>query len=352
MAPKLEPFANCPALDGYHCQSGSLAKMYHYHGHPLSEDVLFGLGSGMGFIYWHMKGKPDKGIEEYIFVGGRGNTKNFFQDIGKRTGVVIEKKSTGSEKKAEKALLEKLEAGEPVMVFGDMGFLPWFEMPEGYHFGGHTFTLCGYDGKGTCLAADMDQRATGLKKGFHHEITLEQLRKARGSKFKPFPPKNAYLEFDFGGYRDPGQDDIYSAMRDTVEVMLNPPIKNIGVKGMRHAAKEILKWPDKLSEHSLRSHLFNLYIFIEIGGTGGGCFRYIYARFLKEAAKITGNKSLNAVAETIDASGQAFSEIGMLFENAVKDKKLEEKIELASARFLDIAEMEKGGFKALEDAIG
>lgn len=28
---------------------------------------------------------------------------------------------------------------EPVMLFGDMGFLPWFEFPQEYHFGGHTF---------------------------------------------------------------------------------------------------------------------------------------------------------------------------------------------------------------------
>ena len=76
------PFDNCPALDGYHCQSNSLAKMYHNHGHPVTEEMLLGLGSDMGFIYWHMEGSPKPGMGEYIFVGGRGNTKNFFQDIG------------------------------------------------------------------------------------------------------------------------------------------------------------------------------------------------------------------------------------------------------------------------------
>ena len=52
---ELHPFPNCPALDGYHCQTNSLAKIFHYHGHPLSEDMMLGLGSGMGFIFWHQK---------------------------------------------------------------------------------------------------------------------------------------------------------------------------------------------------------------------------------------------------------------------------------------------------------
>ena len=85
--------------------------------------MLLGLGSGMGFLYWHQKGTSP-------FIGGRGNLKNFFQDLGLRTGVDIKVTTTSSEKKAERALLENLSKKEPVMVYGDMGYLPWFELPE------------------------------------------------------------------------------------------------------------------------------------------------------------------------------------------------------------------------------
>ncbi len=190
---EIKPFDNCPPLDGYHCVTSSLKKIFHHYDHPLSEDMLLGLGAGMGFIYWHMK----MGSSDYVFIGGRGNNKNFFNDLGKRTGVKTEVKSTSSAKKAETTLLEKLTKKEPVMIFGDMGFLPWFEFPQEYHFGGHTFVVCGYDGKSTVLASDIDQKASGLKKGFYFPISLEQLGKARGSTYKPFPSKNAYLEFDF-----------------------------------------------------------------------------------------------------------------------------------------------------------
>ena len=174
-APAMEPLPGFAALDGCHCISSSLARIFHHAGHPLSEEMLLGLGAGMGFVYWRMK----FGDQESVFVGGRSNLKNYFQDLGKRTGVVIREKQTSSAIKAEKELLRSLAAKTPVMLGGDMGMLPWFELPADYHFGGHTFVACGYDGHDTVLCSDIDQKASGVKKGFFAPITLDQLRKAR-----------------------------------------------------------------------------------------------------------------------------------------------------------------------------
>lgn len=344
----VRPFENCPALDGYHCQTNSLAKIFHYHNHPLSEDMLLGLGSGMGFIYWKMK----MGSSTYVILGGRANNKNFFADVGKRTGVEIRPLSTGSAKKAEASLLLKLEKKEPVMLFGDMGFLPWFHFPQEYHFGGHTFVVCGYDADSAAvLASDMDQFASGLKKGFYAPITLEQLREARGSGFKPFPPKNMYLEFDFSAYRKPGTEEIHAAIKQTVEAQMNPPIKNMGVKGLRHASEELLKWPDMFEEYELRMNLFSIYIFIEIGGTGGGCFRYMYSRFLKESAKITRDNRLSKSAEGFERAGDMFSEIGLLFKESEKAVDLDQRIRKASSMFHTVAELEENIYSELSGIV-
>jgi hypothetical protein len=339
----IKPFDNCPALDGYHCQTNSLAKMYHFNNHPLSEEMLFGLGAGMGFIYWKMK----FGESTYIFIGGRGNNKDFFIDVGRRTGVKIDLKSTSSIKRAEASLLEKLEKEEPVMLFGDMGYLPWFEFPEEYHFGGHTFVVCGYDGINTALASDMDPKVSGLKKGFYYPVTLEQLKKARSSPHKPFPPKNTYLELDFKRFHQPAAGDIYSSIRQTIEFLLHPPIKNIGVKGLRHTAKEILKWPDIFEGFDLRMNLFNIYIFFEIGGTGGGCFRYMYSRFLKEAAQITKNNKLLESAEKMQKAGELYTDIGLLFKETEKMDAINDRIQKASDVFLNIAELEENVYTEL-----
>ena len=347
----IEPFEKCPALDGYHCQTNSLAKIYHFYGCPLSEDMLLGLGAGMGFIYWQMKGNKKLNIPDFIFIGGRGNTKNFFEDLGKRTGVVIRQYSTSSQKKAEQTLLETLRKKQPMMVYADMGFLPWFELPKDYHFGRHTFVVCGYDGKETVLASDIDQNASGRKKGFYSQITLEQLRKARGSIHKPFPPKNAYLEFDFRRFHHPTKKDIFSSITQTIETMLHPPISNIGVAGMKKTSTMLRKWPDMFSDYDLRMNLFSLYIFIEIGGTGGGCFRYMYSRFLEESSKISESKELKDAAEKINESGKLFSEIGMLFKNAETDPGLKDKIKIACEKFEKIADIEEETFNSLKSIV-
>ena len=334
----IKPFKNCPVLDGYHCQTNSLAKIYHFHGHPLSEDMLLGLGAGIGFIYWHQKGA-------YPFVGSsRGNNRDFFDDIGKRTSVKIKVISTASEKKAEEALLKKLLLKEPVMVFGDMGYLPWFDFPPDYHFGGHAFLICGYDGDTAVLVSDMDPKTSGPKKGFYSTISLEQLRKARNSKYKPFPPKNTYLEFDFKDCKLPGKAEVYSAIRQNMMELLNPPISNLGVKGIRRTAKEIGRWRDLFDEKELRFNLFSLYIFIEIGGTGGGSFRYMYSRFLKEAAGITGNDKLFRAAEMVNESGKIFTRIGLMFEDAENVTDLDDRIKTAQGLFLEAADSEEAAF--------
>jgi len=342
--PTLAPFANCPALDGCHCITASLAKIFHHAGHPVSEDMLLGLGAGMGFIYWQMK----LAGETMIFVGGRGNLKGFYQDLARRTGVHIAEKTTSSAKKAEEALLRSLAAQRPVFLGADMGLLPWFDLPAGYHFGGHAFVACGYDGHQTILGADVEQKAAGIKKGFYAPITLDQLRKARNSPFKPFPPQNLWLEFDFSGFHAPGRKEIAESIAQAVDAHLNPPIKNFGVSGMRHTASQLLKWPSLFNDNELRMNLFNLYIFIEIGGTGGGCFRSMYARFLDESSRTARMPALAQAAESFRESARRFTSIAMLFEHAATAADLRPRIQTAAETFRQIAELEEQAWRLLQ----
>ncbi len=57
----------------------------------------------MGFVYWQRK----MGADTYIFVGGRGNGKNFYRDLSARTGVGMREIRTASAQKAEAGLLRE-----------------------------------------------------------------------------------------------------------------------------------------------------------------------------------------------------------------------------------------------------
>ena len=38
---------------GKHCQTTALKSILSYYGLTISEEMLFGLGGGVGFIYWY-----------------------------------------------------------------------------------------------------------------------------------------------------------------------------------------------------------------------------------------------------------------------------------------------------------
>jgi hypothetical protein len=282
--------------------------IYNYYDHPLSEEMLLGIGSGLSFIYWHMKGMAP------IF-GGRGNVGRPGEDgleitTGRRTGVHVEKHHTSSNRKAEKSLLEMLEGGKPVMMNVDMGFLPYFDLPEDFHFGGHAIVVCGYDPETKeVLIADRDKAL--------HPVPWETLSQARGSTYKPFPPQNMWFTFDFSQKRQPSAEEIWSAIGEVCDNMLRGPISNIGVRGIKKAAKQVLQWPKKMSVEEIQWACFNTHIFIDAaGGTGGGIFRYMYARFLEEAAEITEDDRLSPVARDLKNIGDQWQKVAEIFKSA------------------------------------
>lgn len=341
---KLKPFDNFKVLDGYHCQTNSFAKIYDFYNSPLSEDMLLGIGSGVGFIYWHQKGTLP-------FIGGRDNNKNFHINIGERTGVVIKKQSTSSVAKAEKALVEMLNDQQPVMMFVDMGFLPCFDFGADYHFGGHTHVVCGFDGKNTVLISEMKPEDTGLKRGFAYDMSLEQLAKARGSKFKPFPPQNAYFIFNFTNFRQPTAEGILASIRQTVEQMLNPPIKNFGTKGIKKAGSQIKKWEKQFTDADFRMSIFNIYLFVTIAGTGGGIFRYMYSRFLKEASKMISNEELAQIGDIIKECGDMWTEMALPLKDALDVENPASLVKDVPAKLNVIADREEKVFKMLKEIV-
>ena len=82
-------------------------------------------------------------------------------------------------------------------------------------------------------------------------MSIEDLAKARGSTFKPFPPKYKWYSFDFSAKRPPEPEEVRQAIREVVTGMLEPPITNFGVKGIRKAAKLTLKWPEVMDKEEL-----------------------------------------------------------------------------------------------------
>ena len=328
-------------FNSHHCVTGSLRHIYEFYGYPISEEMLLGLGEGVGFIYWHMKGTLP-------FLGGRANierpgVEGLEKALGRRCGVGVEALRTTSAGKAQKTLLEMLQANQPVMLVLDMGFLPYFDFGgQEYHFGYHVVVACGYDPQtGQVLLADRDEAL--------HPVSLETLEKARGSKYKPFPPQHAWYRFDFGNKHPPQPEEICIAMRQSASAMLHPPISNFGVHGIAKAAGRIRNWPKVMDEKELRETCINTAIMIDArGGTGGGLFRYMYARFLKEAAELCSEPRLNEISKCMHTAGDMWQAAAGLFEQAYEADDPEEILGDVNTLLSHIADEEQLAWLELE----
>ena len=223
-----------------------------------------------------------------------------------------------------------------------MGYLPYFDFPEEYHFGGHVIAVVGYEPETrTVLVADRDEA--------FHPVPMADLAKARGSTYKPFPPQNAWFEFDFAGFHEPQPAEVWQAIANAARRMLYPPIANLGVKGIRKAREAALAWPRKMPIGEVQAACFNSFIFIDAtGGTGGGIFRYMFGRFLREASGITGQPELADVGEEFRQIGDRWQDVAAGFRAASAAADPAGLIPKAVSPLGEIAEREEAAWKRLD----
>ena len=345
---------------GVHCISSSLRDVFEFQGHKFSEEMVFGLDCGLGFAYWPMKRAVPP-----IFVGGRGSRG--IEDVCRILGIKWERKITTSTKKAWQAVKELVDNDVPVMLQADMFYLDYFGGETG-HFGGHMIVLAGYDEKrGEAYVTDVRNEKIEAKRREDglFVTSLESLAEARSSKYKPFPPRNAWFTFAFPRESIPLKEAIKTAIKSNADSFLNPPIKNLGVKGIKHFAKQVIKWPDtirgtihgpiqfKTEITMLKLNLILAYAFIEEAGTGGGFFRRIYSRFLGEAGHILRARVLRKASNLMMKSADIWTEIAniLLAASETQQDKVKDILVKAQPKITECAEIEEKTFKLLASAI-
>ncbi len=285
---------------GLHCETSAVRKVFLYNDLPISEEMLFGLGGGIGFIYWYMKQMPAP------MVGGRGGGRYFIEEAARRAGATLKVQRTTSSKKGHRRLLEKLASKTPAVIYADMAYLPYMGVPEDAHFGQHVFVVYGVDED-----ADTVYISDRAKRGV--TVTVDELKRARASKFPPWPPQHAIFDFSLPSQLTITQNMVREALHQTVEGMRNPPIRNIGLKGIQKWAKLILKWPDLFHGEQLWQALYQGFIYIETGGTGGSAFRPMFTRYLREVHEQFPMKGMEQVIAKYEKAGQLWSDIAISY---------------------------------------
>ena len=318
---------------GVHCESSAIRDVLEHHGLRLSEHMVFGLDCTFGFIYWKQKTKTPP-----FHIGGK--IRKFPNTLPKFLGINVERKTTQSSTKAWQSAKDMLDKDVPVLIFADIYYLDYMRVPKEpwNHFGAHMIVLAGYDEeKGEAYVADTN--FTDLQ-----VVSFESLAESRNSKYKPFPPKNTWFLIKMPVKPQPLDQAAKSAMLQTAKDMLNRPTGNFGIKGIRKLADDLLRWPKLLDSKQLELALFLAYIDMEEAGTGGGNFRNLYARFLKEAGELTLDEKLREAADKLSHSANLWSGIGRVLLRASQVENVKEMLSSAHEKMIECANIEEEVF--------
>jgi hypothetical protein len=122
---------------GNHCVTNSLKQIFGYHGHPISEQMLFGIASGLSFVYVNLANAP--------MISGRTKVFEFEQKLAQRLNVKINCKQCKEYETAYSRTIKLLDRNNPVLVYVDMPYLKYLGLNKNSHFGGHAIVIFGYD---------------------------------------------------------------------------------------------------------------------------------------------------------------------------------------------------------------
>lgn len=316
---------------GQHCETTATGTLLKQIGIELSEPMLFGLGEGLGFIFWNMK------TMDFPFIGGRVKTDLLTENLCRNLNLDLEIKETSSISKAWTNIKSHLDSRKAVGLKLDCYHLDYFT--NKFHFAGHYVAMYGYDNEFAYLI-DTDQQGGTVK------TTLRNLELARNEK-GPMSSKNRSYTINKNGQLTDLKKAIPKAIKNNATEFLNPPIKNIGYKGILKTSSEIKKW--FASTKNVKRDFQMSAMLMERSGTGGSLFRNLFRDFLKESAELLKSTELKEAYNDYSKIADQWKKVSDLFYDAGETNEIQY-INKASNLLIEIAENEKKTMQKLEKA--
>ncbi len=322
---------NFKLYSGVHCETTAIGGLLGQIDVELSEPLMFGLGEGLGFIFWKMKGM------EFPFIGGRVKPDLIMENLCKNLGLNLEIKETSSTKKAWQNVTSKLQAGKAVGLKLDCFYLDYFT--NKIHFAGHYATIYGYDSERAFLNDTSQQGKaciTSLK-------NLELARNAKG----PMSSKNKSFTISRQDEMTPLDQAIRKAMHLNATDFLNPPITNFGYKGILKTSAQIRTWFE--TSNNRAEEFGTCAMLMERAGTGGALFRNLFRDYLLEGGEILKSKEIVALGHEYAKIATKWTQVSELLEKAGNTEN-KQHIDRASEILIEISEQEKQAMEKLYSA--
>jgi len=313
---------NIKPFKGKHCETTATGTLLNQLNIELSEPMLFGLGEGLGFIFWNVK------IMDFPFIGGRVKPDLLTQNIARNLKLQLTVKETSSTQKAWENVKGYIDKGIIVGLKLDCFHLEYFSNP--IHFAGHYVALYGYDDNFSYLV-DTQQQGGFVK------TSLKSLELARNEK-GPMSSKNLFYTMGKTKEEYNIKDAVLIAIRNNAKEYLNPPITNIGYKGILKTSVEIKKWFQQ--SKNIERDFCTTAMLMEKAGTGGALFRNLYRDFLKESYELLQFDKLKKAHMDFISIADQWTLTASLFDKVGKSKEIKY-IDQTSEILKDISIKEK-----------
>jgi len=322
-----------------HCESGVTSNLLRQSsGGKITEPLAFGIGAGLFYAYI-----PFISINNGPAIAFRTMPGWIFKRTCRSLGIPVIRKKFSSREQAEKFLMERLEAGQPVGCQVGVYYLTYFPKEYRFHFNAHNLIVYGKEGDNYLISDPIMETPTTLT-----SYELERVRFAKGA----LAPKGQIYYTQYTGEiaDDRIREAIKSGIKRNVFNMLSIPGPFAGVKGIRFTGKRIKGWRDKLGLDKAKLYLAQLVRMQEEIGTGGGGFRYIYAAFLQEAHAYLPQDDLLAASKMFTQSGDMWRNAAIHAAGIYKGRLgSQQDFDTMGNYLLEIAELEEKAFKALKN---
>jgi hypothetical protein len=253
---------------GHHCGSTALRNLLAFDGVEISEEMAFGLGAGPCFYYVTLEeASPTRWFN--------GRTARLEENFSELTGSALEMRTfEKGDGEAWEAARASVDAGRPALLLTDIYHLDHYG--NSARFPGHAVVLAGYDEEVAHLSD------TGFE--VLQTTALESLDRARHGEHPAYPLSGHMFTtsetIDAGGLREA----IPAAIERAATAMTEPEFREFsGLDAVHRLAAEAGSWPEAAEDWKWCARFG--YQVIERRGTGGGCFRLMYSRFLEEAGR-------------------------------------------------------------------
>jgi len=272
-----------------------------------TEEMLFGLGGGLGFAYFLF----DLHGYHPMFFGTRyhaseSETPVFMMQMCDGWGATAELKHSSSRGASTKQLTKALEDGYTPIVWVNVINLPYLFLsgrPTMF------YTIIVYERDGNeFIVGDLGQSVA--------RMSVEEMEEARDAKY--------VTKFRSVTIKDaPEKPDLREMLTERIRATCSQMLEGLGIANF--GLEAYTKWAEMLTNTknkkgwsnnftdgpSLQRALSSVYKQIELRGFGGSAFRGMYADFLDQSAGVLKKPALKKVAEQFREADASWHKVAL-----------------------------------------